>query len=141
MSQFPWSRAIDRICAEKGLTQGGWAEAAKMKAPRISELRRNPYPNTEQLNKLAIAAGVELFEFFVSDDQLRVLREAAKAREAAEHQDRSAAALTRLLQTPVVMRAIEEATAAMAPKPEPIPPSEPLVEVAPPVKGRKRKHA
>lgn len=84
---YPWARALTRLLADKGWTSSQLAEKADVPTSRISELKKTDRPYMPFVQKLADALGVELWEFFVSDEQSRVLRQIKSAQQHAVNED------------------------------------------------------
>lgn len=74
MTGYPWDRALTRLLHDKGWKATDLAQKADVPQSRISELRKSDRPYMPLMQTLAKALGAELWEFFVTDEQARVLR-------------------------------------------------------------------
>lgn len=63
-----------RLLAEKGWKASVLAEKAGVAAARVSEIYRTEHPFVPLLQKFADAFGVPLSEFFLTEEQARVIR-------------------------------------------------------------------
>lgn len=78
----PWAAALERLLRERHMKKGELAELADMRAGNISRILNSPRPpEVPTLQRIAAALGVELWEFFVSDEQAMVLRAQTKQRQ------------------------------------------------------------
>jgi hypothetical protein len=137
----PWANGLNRLLAERrGLKKGQLAEIGDFRPALISAVLSpaTKYPDIESLIKIAKgltafdrkhnphAPAVELWEFFVTDEQAAALRDrAVKTRTQNEHET----LLARAMQI-----ATESLTKAMEERDRPVSP--PVI-----VKGKQKKHA
>jgi transcriptional regulator with XRE-family HTH domain len=84
---YPWDRALTRLLVEKGWKSTVLAEKAGVPQSRISELRKTDRPYMPLVQTLAAALQVPLWEFFVTDEQSRVLRQIDHAQKTAVNED------------------------------------------------------
>lgn len=123
----PWAYGLSRLLtARPGLKKGVLAERADLKGGTISGLLNGPKPpHVATLQKLADALtaydrlknpqapAVQLWEFFVSDEQAMILKQADQTRQHLAKQENLAAVVIRQL-APAVAAAVAAAVTGLS---------------------------
>jgi transcriptional regulator with XRE-family HTH domain len=125
---------LTRLLAHKGWKATELAAKAGVPQSRISELRKSDRPYMPLMQTLADALGVELWEFFVTDEQARVLRHLDTAQKNAISEE---ALIDRAM---VKLRGVLLEAHAELSGQSVAPPANPLAapQLAPPLKKKKR---
>lgn len=145
----PWAAALQRLLATVRRDDGSlWkkgdlADAAKVRPATVSALLNSPAPpNTGTLIALAKVLKVELWEFFVNDEQAAVLYAHAAHRRSLNREDDIAARVEQAVMTKFA-HAVKEATKEILSSQPVVPPANPLASPRPtPIAqpSLKRKH-
>lgn len=123
----PWVNGLARLLADRRLKKGDLAELARVRPGTVSAVANSPKsPDIATLQKLAdgftkhdraktpSAPAVELWEFFVNDEQAHILRTASHTRQQLAKQEDLTALVIREL-APAVASAIAKVTAVPPP--------------------------
>jgi transcriptional regulator with XRE-family HTH domain len=116
VNERPWAAALQRLLATVRRADGSlWkkgdlADRAGVRPATISALLNSPkLPKTSTLKAIGEILGVELWEFFVNDEQAAVLHTHAKQRQNLLREDDIASRIEQKLMTKFA-HAIKEAT-------------------------------